>query len=118
VFGGLQWLAAAVALAGLAWLAVRYVFFALALPDLSGPQVGRLPLPTVLLFGGLLAGLLVSIVVRPLIRYSARRAGARVRRRLTTAAGGIGRDLAIEPVRAVLRSYADARAALREAGGR
>jgi GTP-binding protein EngB required for normal cell division len=116
--GGLQWLAAAVALAGLAWLAVRYVFFALALPDLSGPQVGRLPLPTVLLFGGLLAGLLVSIVVRPLIRYSARRAGARVRRRLTTAAGGIGRDLAIEPVRAVLRSYADARAALREAGGR
>jgi hypothetical protein len=41
-----------------------------------------------------------------------------VRRRLTTAAGGIGRDLAIEPVRAVLRSYADARAALREAGGR
>jgi energy-coupling factor transporter ATP-binding protein EcfA2 len=116
--GALQWLAASAALAGLLWLAVRYVFFALALPELPGPQVGRVPLATVLLFGGLLAGLLLSIVVRPLIRFGAHRAGSRVRTRLQAAVKEVGRDLVVAPVREVLHAYADARSALRSAAGR
>ncbi|GAA1801222.1 ABC transporter [Planosporangium flavigriseum] len=116
VVGAVQWLAALAALAGLLWLAVRYVFFALALPDLTGPHVGRLPLATALLFGGLLAGLLVSIVVRPLIRFGAQRAGTRVRTRLHDAVKEVARDLVVAPVREVLHAYADARAALRAAG--
>jgi energy-coupling factor transporter ATP-binding protein EcfA2 len=117
-FGGLQWLAALTALVGLGWLAVRYVFFALGLPELPGPHVGRVPLATVLLFGGLLAGLLVSIVVRPLIRFAARRAQGRAEARLRAAVTEVGREMVIAPVREVLRSYAEARAALRAAAGR
>jgi hypothetical protein len=94
------------------------VFFALALPEPPGPQVGRVPLATVLLFGGLLAGLLLSIVVRPLIRLGARRAGARVRNRLQVAVKEVGRELVVAPVREVLHAYADARSALRSAAGR
>jgi GTP-binding protein EngB required for normal cell division len=116
--GALQWLAALAALAGLLWLAVRYTFFALALPELPGPHVGRVPLATVLLLGGLLAGLLMSIVVRPLIRFGARRAGARVRTRLHTAVREVGREMVVAPVREVLHAYAEARTALRAAAGR
>jgi GTP-binding protein EngB required for normal cell division len=116
--GALQWLAALAALAGLLWLAVRYVFMVLGLPDLSRPYVGRLPLATVLLLGGLLAGLLLSIVVRPLIRFGARRAGARVRTRLHTAVKEVGREMVVAPVREVLHAYADARTSLRAASGR
>ncbi|HEV7897003.1 MAG TPA: GTPase [Planosporangium sp.] len=116
--GALQWLAALVALAGLLWLAVRYVFFALGLPELPGPHVGRVPLATVLLFGGLLAGLLVSIVVRPLVRLGARRAGARVETRLHAAVREVGREMVVAPVREVLHAYADARSALHAARDR
>jgi GTP-binding protein EngB required for normal cell division len=116
--GALQWLAALAALAGLLWLAIRYIFFALALPELPGPHVGRVPLATVLLLGGLLAGLLMSIVVRPLIRFGARRAGSGVRTRLHNAVREVGREMVVAPVREVLHAYADARTALRAAAGR
>src|SRR5947208_2916824 len=97
---------AIVALAGLMWLAVRYAFFALALPELPGPHVGRVPLATVLLLGGLLAGLLLSIVVRPLIRFGARRARVRAESRLRAAVKEVGLDLCVTPVRQVLHSHA------------
>jgi hypothetical protein len=116
--GGLQWLAALTALVGLGWLAVRYAFFVLALPEIPGPQVGRLPLATLLLIGGLLFGLLLSIVVRPLIGLSARRARARVEGRLRSAVGEVARSMVVAPVREVLHAYADARSALRSAGSR
>jgi GTP-binding protein EngB required for normal cell division len=116
--GVLQWAAALVALVGLAWLAVRYVFFALGLPELPGPNVGRVPLATVLLFGGLLAGVLVSTVVRPLIGLGSRRAAARAATRLHAAVREVGRELVVAPVRDVLHAYADARTALRAVRGR
>jgi GTP-binding protein EngB required for normal cell division len=116
--GALQWLAALTALVGLGWLAVRYALFVLALPELPAPQAGRLPLPTLLLFGGLLFGLLLSIVVRPLTRLSARRARARVEARLRAAVGEVARAMVVAPVRDVLHAYADARSALRAAGSR
>jgi GTP-binding protein EngB required for normal cell division len=116
--GALQWLAALAALAGLLWLAVRYVFFALALPELPGPHVGRLPLATALLLGGLLAGLLMSILVRPLIRFGAGRAGRRARTRLHAAVKEVCREMVVAPVREVLHAYADARTSLRAAAGR
>ncbi|GII22326.1 GTPase [Planosporangium mesophilum] len=116
--GVLQWAATLVALVGLAWLAVRYVFFALGLPELPGPNVGRVPLATVLLFGGLLAGVLVSAVVRPLIGLGSRRAAARAATRLHAAVREVGRELVVAPVRDVLHAYADARTALRAVRGR
>ncbi len=117
VVGGVQWLAALVALVGLVWLGVRLALFAVGLPDLlPEPQVGRLSLPTVLFFGGLLAGLLTSIVMRPIVRIAARRTRTRATARMMAAVTDVARDMVIRPVRDALNAYREARAALREAG--
>ena len=117
VVGGLQWLAALIALVGLVWLGVRLVLFAVGLPGLlPEPQVGRLSLPTVLFFGGLLAGLLTSIVMRPIVRIAARRTRTRATARMMAAVTDVARDMVIRPVLHALNAYREARAALREAG--
>jgi hypothetical protein len=67
VVGGCSGRRRLVALAGLVWLAVRFAMFAAGLPDLPTPNGGILLLPTALLFGGLLFGVLLSIVVRPFV---------------------------------------------------
>ena len=63
----LQWLVTLAAVVGLGWLVLGYALRALGLPALDNPQVGEVPLPTVLLLGGLLAGLLVALLVRPVV---------------------------------------------------
>ena len=113
--GALQWLCTLAALAGLVWLAVRYALFALGLPPLNGPMVGRVPLATVLFLGGLIAGALIASLVRPLVRVAARRARTRAEHRLRAAVTEVARDLVVAPVRGVLHAYADARAALGQA---
>jgi hypothetical protein len=110
--GAAQWLTTVVALAGLAWLLVRYVLFVLGLPVSAGPLVGRMPLATVLFLGGLLAGVLISTAVRPLVRFAARKARDRAEIRLRGSVTVVARDLVIAPVREVLHAYADARQAL------
>jgi GTP-binding protein EngB required for normal cell division len=111
--GALQWLGAATALAGLAWLAVRAVFALLGLPNLDGPTVGSgVPLVTLLLGGGLLFGVLLAIVVRPFVAIAARRARARAERRLRESIAAVADTHIVAPVREVLRSYDDAREAL------
>ena len=75
--GGLQWLLALVALAGALWLLVLVVLGFFQLDDVVPlPRVQGMPLPTLLLVGGLLAGLLLAVVARPLVGLRARRRGA------------------------------------------
>lgn len=84
--GGLQWLLLVVALLGTLWLLALMVLGWLQLADIVPlPRVAGLPLPTLLLGGGLLAGLLVTLVCRPLVAVTARRRADRLRRRLTDA---------------------------------
>jgi hypothetical protein len=74
--------------------------------------VGAVPLPSVLLVGGLLAGLVLNFLVKPLIRHGARRARRRAENRLRAAITGVAREYVVAPVRAVLHAYAEAREAL------
>jgi GTP-binding protein EngB required for normal cell division len=113
--GALQWLGAAAALVGLIWLAARALFAFLGLPNVDGAQVGRLPLATVLLGGGLLSGLLLAVVVRPFVAMAARHARVRAERRLRAAIAEVAKTHIVAPVRDVLRSYDDARDALSSA---
>jgi GTP-binding protein EngB required for normal cell division len=116
--GGIQWLTALVALAGLVWLGARLALFAIGLPDLiPAPQVGRLQWPTVLLFGGLLAGMLTSIVVRSVIGIAARRKASRAAARMRHAVQNVAAELVLAGVQDVQRAYTEARAALRAAAG-
>jgi GTP-binding protein EngB required for normal cell division len=110
--GLLQWLLTLVALGGLGWLIVGYVLTLLALPDLDYPKVGRVPLPTVMLLGGLLAGLLLAVLLRPIVDWGARRARRRAEHRLRSSITEVAREYVVAPVREVLNAYAQAREAL------
>jgi hypothetical protein len=110
--GVAQWFGALVALTGLVWLGVRFAMFAIGLPELPTPDVGVLPLPTVLLLGGLLFGLLLSIVVRPFVRQGAKRARRSAEKKLRNAAANVAMEMIVAPVRAKLKTYAFARDAL------
>ncbi|MFC6018968.1 GTPase [Plantactinospora solaniradicis] len=112
IVNAMQWLVTVAAAAGLAWLLVGYAVRALGLPRLEYPMVGLTPLPTVLLLGGLLLGVLMALLVKPVIRWAARRARWRAEGRMHDAVAEAAQGYVIVPVREVLRSYAEARSAL------
>ncbi len=92
-----QWLFLLAALTGLAWLAVLAAFAYLQLP---GPSVhiGRAPVPTVLLIGGLALGLLTSLLARPFVAAGAARRRARARRSLDAGVREVARRSVLEPL--------------------
>jgi len=108
VVGALQWLAVTAAALGLLWLAVRYVLFALALPEPPMPPVGRIPLPTALLAGGLLVGLLISALVRPVVRLAAKRQRRRMQRKMRNGIEQVTADLVLAPAAQVITAYTQA----------
>ncbi|MEQ4300720.1 GTPase [Plantactinospora sp. B6F1] len=113
-----QWLVTVAAAIGLGWLVLGYAVRALGLPELEYPMVGVAPLPTALLLGGLLCGALLSLLVKPVIRWAARRARWRAEGRMHDAVAEAARGLVVTPVREVLRAYAEARSALGVASAR
>ncbi len=115
IFGLLQWVFFAAVVAGLLWLAVRYVLFALALPEPPMPSFGRLPLPTALLIGGVLAGLLTSLVARIFVRVAARRHRRRIEKRMRAGVTQVAQDFVVTPASAVVSAYNQATDALAQA---
>ena len=116
--GGLQWVLALVALAGALWLLVLVALGFFQLDDVVPlPRVQGVPLPTLLLAGGLLAGLLLALVARPLVRLRARRRGRAAERRLRTAVDAVAEDELLAPMAAV-REDADRFRDRREAAAR
>jgi hypothetical protein len=110
--GGLQALIAVTAVAGALWLAGLYALTVLRLPEPEPPQVGVLPLPTVLLIGGLLAGLLLALLARSLAVLGARRRRARAEARLRDSVADVTETLVLAPVRAELAAYSALRGAV------
>jgi energy-coupling factor transporter ATP-binding protein EcfA2 len=100
---GLQFLWLLAAAAGLVWLAVLAVFAYLQLP---GPSlhVGRAPVPTLLLLGGLALGLLTSMLARPFVATGATRRRARARRSLDAGVREVARDSVLAPLEAELQA--------------
>ncbi len=97
--GLLQYLLLALALVGALWLLALAAISFLQLDQLV-PQVsvGRLPLPTVLLVLGLLAGALLAVLVRPAVRVGARRQGRRARSRLDDAVEQVASEQVVAPL--------------------
>lgn len=116
--GGLQWLLALVALAGALWLLALVVLGFFRLDGIVPlPRVQQVPVPTLLLVGGLLAGLLLAVVSRPLVALRARRRGRAVQRRVQLAVAAVAEDDLLAPMRAV-REDAETFGAAVEAAGR
>ena len=115
--GGLQWLLALVALAGALWLLALVVLGLVQLDDVVPlPRVEGIPLPTLLLIGGLLAGFLLAVVARPLVRLRARRRGRAAERRLRAAVDEVAEADVLAPMVAVREDAARFRAAVERAG--
>jgi len=110
--GLLQWLLVAAAVGGLGWLILGYALRVLGLPELNNPKVGAVPLPTLLLLGGLLAGVLLWLLLKPIVDWGSRRARHRAEQQLRAGVTDVAREYVVAPVREVLNAYAQAREAL------
>jgi energy-coupling factor transporter ATP-binding protein EcfA2 len=114
--GGLQWLLALVALAGALWLLALVVLGFFQLDDVVPlPRVEGLPLPTLLLVGGLLAGALLALVARPLVGLRARRRARRAEQRLYAAVDVVGQEEVLAPMAEVREDHDRYRAAVTRA---
>src|SRR6266545_1197399 len=94
-----------------AWPGVRFMLFTLGMPAMPGTT------PALLLLGGLTAGMMIAVLVRPLVRFAAGRVRRRCESRLRSAVAAVGQRLVLDPVGQVAASYAEARAALSVAAG-
>jgi GTP-binding protein EngB required for normal cell division len=113
----LQWLLVATVVAGLGWLAAAFVLAYLQLPPLPDVLWWGFPAPTVLVLGGVLAGLLVAGLARIGVEVGARRRTARARQVLRAAIASVTGELVVAPVRAEQERYEKARLALERAAG-
>jgi hypothetical protein len=108
---------ALVAVAGALWLLAIAVLGYLQLDDvLDGPEIEGFALPTVLLAGGLLGGLLVAFLTRLLNGFGARRRARKARRSLRAGVQDVAQEHVLSPVQAELDAHDRLCRALRQAG--
>lgn len=112
VFGILQVVLAAAAVAGLLWLVVLAVMGWLQLPEIDTPRLGPLPYPLLMLVGGLVLGIALAALARWFARIGSRRRGRVVHRRLTSAVSEVASERILAPVHAVLARHARTRTEL------
>lgn len=105
VVRGLQWALIATALAGGLWLAVLAVLGYLQVSVGDAPGLGPVPIPTLMLLGGVLLGILLAAACRWLVSVTASRRAAAADRRLREAVHRVTDDLVVQPVAAELAAY-------------
>jgi GTP-binding protein EngB required for normal cell division len=113
----LQWLLVAAVVAGLGWLALAFVLAYFQLPPLPEVRWWEVPAPTVLVIGGVLAGLLLAGLARIGVEVGARRRVAKARQLLRAAIARVTGELAIDPVKSEQDRYERARLALERSRG-
>lgn len=114
---GVQWLLLAAAVTGGLWLAALAVMSYLKLSEPATPEWRELPVPTMLLVGGVVLGVLLAVLCRVLVSRSARRRARRADRRLREAVNEVTDDLVVAPLEAEIEAYARTTAGLAVAGG-
>ena len=112
VCGLAQLVLALLTVIGALWLAVLVVLGWLALPAVDTPRVGSVPVPLLLLVGGLVLGLGLSAAARWFAVIGARRRAERIRRRLFDAVAAVAESRIMAPVREVLTRHKTTREAL------
>ncbi len=99
VLSFLQWVLALVAAAGALWLLALVLLGFLQLEDVVPlPEIGEIPVPTALLLGGALAGMLLALLARLVNGAGARRRARRAERSLRARVEAVGDELVIGPV--------------------
>jgi GTPase Era involved in 16S rRNA processing len=108
----LQYVLIISALVGAGWLALLAFGSYARLPEPPTPEVGSFPVPTLLLLGGVLLGLLLALVCRWLVALTARNRARAADKRLRDAISEVSAELVVTPIRAELASYAEVREGL------
>jgi hypothetical protein len=101
----LQWLLFVVAVAGGLWLGGLAVMGYLQMPEPETPDYLGFPVLTLMLLGGVLAGILVALLSRLFTVLGARRKARSADRRLRAAIGEVTEELVIEPIEAEIEAY-------------
>jgi len=116
---GLQMLLVLAATVGALWLLAYGVLGYLQIADLvPTPELEGLPVPTLLLVGGALAGLLLSVLARIANSFASRRRERRARRALHEGIRQVAAELVLDPLEAELGARESLCSELRMAGGR
>ncbi len=111
----LQWLLFAVAVVGGLWLAALALVGYLRLPSPPAADWRGLPVPTLLLAGGVILGILLAAGCRWAAGVSARRRAQRADRALRDAIQRVCDEMVITPMRTEVTAYAECRAGLEAA---
>ena len=69
------------------------------------PEVSSLPVPTLLLLGGVVVGIALAVLCRVLVGRSARRRARRAERRLRAAVDEVADELVVAPIEVELDAY-------------
>ncbi|WP_134740921.1 YfjP family GTPase [Nocardioides sp. 503] len=104
-----QWVLIIAALLGGVWLAALAVLGYLRVSEPGTPDVGPLALPTLLLLGGILLGVLLALGCRWLVAVTARRKAHAADQRLRAAVHEVADELVVRPVAAELAAYTETR---------
>ncbi|MGI8433600.1 MAG: GTPase [Nocardioidaceae bacterium] len=101
----LQWVLCLAALAGAVWLATLAVLAYLQMSAPDPAHLGPLPIPTLLLVGGIAAGLVLAVVCRVGVQISARRRARRAQDRLQASIQRVSDGLIVAPMQAEIDAY-------------
>ncbi|MEP6667435.1 MAG: ABC transporter, partial [Nocardioidaceae bacterium] len=105
----LQWLLFLTALSGALWLAALAFFSYLQLPDPRRIDWHGFPVPTLMLLGGVVLGVLLAAGCRYAARRSARRRADRADARLRSAIESVADEFVVDPMRNEVDAYSRCR---------
>jgi GTP-binding protein EngB required for normal cell division len=111
----LQWVLILAAIGGAGWLGAMAGLDFLELEKPTTPELRDFPVPTMVLIGSVVLGLLLALGCRALVRVSARRRAAAANRRLREALHEVAEELVVAPVTAEMAAYAAVRKGLAQA---
>lgn len=98
IAGSLQWAATLTAAVGALWLTALFVLAWFRLPDPPMAHVGEIPVPTVMVLGGLVAGLIIALAGRRIAAIGAMRRARKARSDLTDEVSRVVETTVVEPV--------------------
>jgi GTPase Era involved in 16S rRNA processing len=111
----LQWLLILAAAAGAVWLGSLAVMGYLQVPQPSLPSVVGIPVPTLLLVGGVALGILLALCCRVLVFFTSRARAHAVDRRLRSGIRSVVTDMVTKPIDEELEAYNKVRHGLNDA---
>ncbi|MEV7132983.1 GTPase [Arthrobacter sp. NPDC093128] len=116
LFNAVQWLALLAALGGLAWLGVLAGLGYLQLPVPEVARVEGWPVPTLLIAGGAVLGIVLASAAKVIAGAAAGLRAAAARKKLNAAVAAVADRLVVEPVEVEVSRLKSFNAALKSAG--